>query len=115
MREASIGLLDNLVRNVTLGAMAPSGSERTDHGTAVVSVPWSDPQALTIPSMAEDEDMPAFAQDIDGAVAEKRRPATWLDALATDPDERPSRPGEAISAVNSDDAGLYRLFINLSP
>lgn len=42
-------------------------------------------------------------------------PATWLDALGEDHSEpRPDR-SDQISAVNSDDNGLYRMFRAISP
>lgn len=42
-------------------------------------------------------------------------PATWLDALPGDRYETPQHDQDHISAVNSDEAGLYRMFLNMSP
>lgn len=42
-------------------------------------------------------------------------PATWLDALPSDRYEAPQPDGDRIAAVNSDEAGLYRMFLRVSP
>lgn len=44
-----------------------------------------------------------------------RVPANWLDAMPEDFYDRPKRDDDAISSVNSDEAGLYRMFRNFSP
>lgn len=44
-----------------------------------------------------------------------RVPANWLDAMPEDFYDRPQRDEDAISSVNSDEAGLYRMFRNFSP
>ncbi|MCA1968318.1 MAG: hypothetical protein LDL42_04245 [Rhizobium sp.] len=42
-------------------------------------------------------------------------PATWLDALGEGHSEPRSDRSDQISAVNSDDNGLYRMFRTVSP
>ena len=42
-------------------------------------------------------------------------PATWLDALGEDNSEPRQDRSDQISAVNSDDNGLYRMFRTVSP
>lgn len=42
-------------------------------------------------------------------------PAVWLDAMPDYMHEQPARSEDQIAAVNSDEAGLYRMFINHSP
>lgn len=42
-------------------------------------------------------------------------PANWLDALPRDRYEQPDVANDRIAAVNSDEAGLYRMFLNHSP
>ena len=42
-------------------------------------------------------------------------PATWLDALGEDHSEPRQDRSDQISAVNSDDNGLYRMFRTVSP
>lgn len=44
-----------------------------------------------------------------------RVPANWLDAMPADRYDTDATDEDAISAVNSDDNGLYRMFRNLSP
>ncbi|MBW8319161.1 MAG: hypothetical protein K0M47_07330 [Rhizobium sp.] len=58
----------------------------------------------------DEEDPPAPA-----AAQKAYVPATWLDALGEDhPEPRPDS-SDQISAVNSDDNGLYRMFRSVSP
>ncbi|MGF0537756.1 hypothetical protein ACQQ2Q_07150 [Agrobacterium sp. ES01] len=54
--------------------------------------------------------------DDEAEVSEKGYvPANWLDALPSDRHELPLPGHDKISAVNSDEAGLYRMFQNISP
>lgn len=57
---------------------------------------------------AEDPQAPAAAQ-------KTYVPATWLDALGEGHSEPRSDRSDQISAVNSDDNGLYRMFRTVSP
>lgn len=41
--------------------------------------------------------------------------ASWLDALSSDGNKPDASHAERISSVNSDDNGLYRMFIGVSP
>lgn len=41
--------------------------------------------------------------------------ASWLDAMPPDAFEAAAREPDHISSVNSDDNGLYRMFISVSP
>lgn len=41
--------------------------------------------------------------------------ASWLDAMPPVSYEAPSSDADHISSVNSDDNGLYRMFIGVSP
>lgn len=67
--------------------------------TATMGIQWDD---------GEEPQAPA-------AVQKAYVPATWLDALGEDHFEpRPDR-SDQISAVNSDDNGLYRMFRTVSP
>lgn len=60
-------------------------------------------------------DEPDQADDADASGSGRRVAATWLDAMPAEKyDRTPAVKGE-ISAVNSDDNGLYRMFRNLSP
>ncbi|GLR20950.1 hypothetical protein GCM10007920_07350 [Ciceribacter naphthalenivorans] len=54
-------------------------------------------------------------QDFSGEPEKRYVPATWLDALGHDHAEQPADSSSEISAVNSDDNGLYRMFRNVSP
>lgn len=52
--------------------------------------------------------------------AEVRRPgnfptASWLDAMPPEAREAVPSKEDSISSVNSDDNGLYRMFIGISP
>ncbi|QLF68981.1 hypothetical protein FE840_005175 [Peteryoungia desertarenae] len=115
MREASIGLLDNLVRNVMLGPPDGQLSQNTPARSATFLSEYEDgdtqPPAETD---IDDGDVPLDGIDLPQASG-NRRPGTWLDALVTDLSERSSAPENSISAVNSDDVGLYRLLLNHSP
>ncbi len=66
---------------------------------ATMGIPWDD---------EEEPQAPVAAQ-------KSYVPATWLDALGEAHSEpRPDR-SDQISAVNSDDNGLYRMFRTVSP
>lgn len=59
----------------------------------------------------------AFGLDMAAGEEENwiRVPANWLDAMPAELYEREERDQDAITACNSDDNGLYRMFRNLSP
>ncbi|NKN37173.1 hypothetical protein HFC70_12480 [Agrobacterium sp. a22-2] len=55
------------------------------------------------------------SDDADASGAGRRVAATWLDAMPAEKYDRTKPVKGEISAVNSDDNGLYRMFRNLSP
>jgi hypothetical protein len=67
-------------------------------------------QAAPVGTQWDDED---FGQAEE--VSETHVPANWLDALGHDHSEPRADRSDEISAVNSDDNGLYRMFRNVSP
>ena len=115
MRKASIGLLDNLVRNVMLGSPENSSFEEIEAEIDPRSVVQPDRMPVISLPVVQDEEVHSTEEAVSERTENDRRPATWLDALSADFGERPKKPGTTISAVNSDDVGLYRLFVNHSP
>ncbi|WCK04882.1 hypothetical protein [Agrobacterium tumefaciens] len=62
---------------------------------------------------AGEEDQPIAAQDMQ---PERSLPkASWLDAMPPEAFEAATSDPDHISSVNSDDNGLYRMFIGVSP
>ncbi|MCM2473579.1 hypothetical protein HGO38_08820 [Rhizobium sp. CG5] len=60
-------------------------------------------------------EQPDPASHGDGSGSVRRVAATWLDAMPADKYDRATPAKGEISAVNSDDNGLYRMFRSLSP
>lgn len=115
MMEASTKPADSLARTgVASPVDAPAAGESSAVGeifshwleqagspatTATMGIQWDDEEGPQAPAAAQK----AYV------------PATWLDALGEDHSEpRPDR-SDQISAVNSDDNGLYRMFRTVSP
>lgn len=60
-------------------------------------------------------DEPDQSDDPADSGSGRRVAATWLDAMPAEKYDRTKPVKGDISAVNSDDNGLYRMFRNLSP
>ncbi|MBC7313894.1 MAG: hypothetical protein H5U11_15515 [Rhizobium sp.] len=100
------------------GAASPAEPQSPRENAAVGEIfsHWleqagSSPTSVTMGIQWDDEEEPQAP-----AAAQKAYvPATWLDALGEGHSEpRPDR-SDQISAVNSDDNGLYRMFRTVSP
>lgn len=110
--EASSILLDSVLRSGTapsegrFSADGPTGdifgewlNQADAPASAGAAEAWSDEEEYVAP----EEPKAAYV------------PANWLDAMALEHTESYVPPVDMISAVNSDDNGLYRMFRNISP
>jgi len=78
--------------------------------------------SMAAPPLVPDDAAFAAAGDEDQPIApaemqlERRLPkASWLDAMPPEAFEDATSDPDHISSVNSDDNGLYRMFIGISP
>lgn len=76
----------------------------------LLSGPVSNYPAMPDAGFPFEADMPYMEQE-----NWMRVPANWLDAMPAERYEQDMREEDAITACNSDDNGLYRMFRNLSP
>lgn len=101
-----------------MGALAHNGNNTVaDAMDAIFTTSASDP---TPPLAPESYDAPALGdqlpQKAEPARTERLFPkASWLDALSGDAQKANAADADRISSVNSDDNGLYRMFIGISP
>lgn len=113
MMEASTKPVDAATR----AALAPSEARAVAEDAAVGEIfsQWLEQAGNLTASAAvgiqwDDDDLGAPEK-----VPEAHVPANWLDALGKDRSEPRTDRSDEISAVNSDDNGLYRMFRNISP
>lgn len=113
MMEASTKAVDTATR----AALAQSEARAVAEDAAVGEIfsQWLEQAGNPTPSAAvgiqwDDDDLGAPEE-----VPEAHVPANWLDALGKDRAEPRTDRSDEISAVNSDDNGLYRMFRNVSP
>ncbi|AHK03905.1 MULTISPECIES: hypothetical protein [Rhizobium/Agrobacterium group] len=78
--------------------------------------------SIAAPPLAPNDDNFVAASEEDNLIAPvENRPergfpkASWLDAMPPEAFEAADREPDHISSVNSDDNGLYRMFISVSP
>lgn len=112
MMEASTKPVDGSLRAAVASNEARPATE--DGAVGAIFRQWLNEAAETrpvAPALQWDEEDFAPAAEVE----EPRVPASWLDALGSDYAEPREDRSDAISAVNSDDNGLYRMFRNVSP
>lgn len=78
--------------------------------------------SIAAPPLAPNDDNFVAASEEDNLIAPvENRPeigfpkASWLDAMPPEAFEAADSEPDLISSVNSDDNGLYRMFISVSP
>lgn len=115
MMEASTKPVDAATRT---GAAAPIEARSAAEGGAAGEIfsQWLAQAGNPTPTSAMgfawgDDESPDAPVDVQKAYV----PATWLDALGEDHSEPRADRSDQISAVNSDDSGLYRMFRSVSP
>jgi hypothetical protein len=113
MMEASTKPVDAATRASLAQTEARAVAE--DSAVGEIFSQWLEQAGNATPSTAvgihwDDDDLAPPAE-----APEPHVPANWLDALGKDYSEPRSDRSDEISAVNSDDNGLYRMFRNVSP
>lgn len=113
MMEASTKPVDAAARASL--SQAEARSPATDAAVGEIFSQFLDQAATAGPAAPaiiqwDDEDF-----GVPEEVPEAHVPANWLDALSHDHSEPRADRSDEISAVNSDDNGLYRMFRNVSP
>lgn len=113
MMEASTKPVDAATRASLAQTEARAVAE--DPAVGEIFSQWLEQAGNATPSTAvgvhwDDDDFAAPAENPEAHV-----PANWLDALGKDHSEPRADRSDEISAVNSDDNGLYRMFRNVSP
>lgn len=113
MMEASTKAVEAATR--TPPAQTEVRAVAEDAAVGEIFTQWLEQAGNATPSAAvgiqwDDDDFDAPAE-----VPEAHVPANWLDALGKDHSEPRADRSDEISAVNSDDNGLYRMFRNVSP
>lgn len=112
MMEASTKPADGGVRATVISSEARPATE--DAAVGAIFSQWLNEAAQprpAIPALQWDDE--AYSPPVEAE--EPRVPASWLDALGSEYAEAREDRTDAISAVNSDDNGLYRMFRNVSP
>lgn len=112
MMEASTKPVDGSLRAAAASNEARPATE--DGAVGAIFSHWLAEAAQprpTAPALQCDDE--AYSPPVEAE--EPRVPASWLDALGSEYAEVREDRTDAISAVNSDDNGLYRMFRNVSP
>ncbi|MBW8283823.1 MAG: hypothetical protein K0M55_09485 [Rhizobium sp.] len=115
MMEASTKPADSVARTV---AASPAETHSPGENGAVGEIfsHWLEQAGSPAPSVTMGGQWDAEEESQVPAAAQKSYvPATWLDALGKDHSEPRPDSSDQISAVNSDDNGLYRMFRSVSP